>query len=68
MTVSSHDLAHLSALIEAAKAHAVRLGPEIRAVCSLLEESLTVVHELQGNGGKADEGLRPQDLTTENDE
>ena len=68
MTVSQHDLAHLAALIEAAKAHAARLGPEVRAVCSHLEESLTLVRELQSNGGKADEGLRPQDLTTENDE
>lgn len=68
MTVSSHDLAHLTALIEAAKAHAGRLGPEMRAVCSLLDESLTRVRDLKSNGGKADEGLRPQDLTTENDE
>jgi hypothetical protein len=55
-------------LIEAAKSHAARIGPEVRAVCSLLDESLTVLHELQANGGKADEGLRPQDLTSENDE
>jgi hypothetical protein len=40
----------------------------MRAVCSLLDESLTRVHDLQANGGKADEGLRPQDLTTDNDE
>ncbi|NNM72237.1 hypothetical protein [Enterovirga aerilata] len=68
MTVSQHDLAHLAALIEAAQAHAGRLGPEVRAVCGLLEEALTIVRELQSNGGKADEGLRPQELTTENDE
>ena len=68
MTVSQHDLEHLAALINSAKAHADRLGPEVRAVCSLLGESLTVVRELQGNGGKADEGLRPDQLTTENDE
>lgn len=67
MTVSQHDLSHLTALIEAAKAHAAGLGPDLRAVSGLLDESLTFVRELQHNGGKADEGLRPQDLTTAND-
>ena len=68
MTVSTHDLTHLAALIEAAKAHSVRLGPEVRGVCSLLDEALTVVRALQSNGGNANEGLRPEDLTTENNE
>ncbi len=68
MTVSQHDLAHLAALIEAAGSHAGRLGPEIQPVRSHLEESLTILRELQSNGGRADEGIRPQQLTTENDE
>ncbi|MBM0204827.1 hypothetical protein JNW90_18425 [Micromonospora sp. STR1s_5] len=68
MTVSHPDLAHLEALIEAAKAHAVRLGPEVRGICSQLDQASAFVRELQSNGGKADEGLRPQDLTTQNDE
>jgi hypothetical protein len=67
MTVSQHDLTHLAALIEAASSHAGRLGPEVRAVSSHLEESLTIVRELQSNGGQADEGLPPEQLTTEND-
>jgi hypothetical protein len=68
MTVSQHDLAHLAALIDAAKAHASRLGPEVRGASSQLDQASAFVRELQSNGGKADEGLRPQDLTTQNDE
>jgi hypothetical protein len=68
MTSSQHDLSHLIALVEAAKAHAARLGPEVGPVSRLLDEAIVRVRELQANGGKADEGLRPQDLTTENDE
>ena len=68
MPVSSHDLTHLVALIEAARSHAQRLGPEVAAACRSLDEALTTVRDLQGNGGRADEGLRPQELTTENDE
>ena len=67
MTISQHDLAHLTSLIDAAKAHAARLGPEVRAVSGLLDEALAFVREMQAHGGRADEGLRPDDLTTDND-
>ncbi len=68
MSVSQHDLNHLVALINAAKDHAQRLGPEVEPVRRLLDEALLVVRDVQAHGGKADEGLRPQDLTTGNDE
>jgi hypothetical protein len=67
MSASQHDLTHLAALVEAANAHAVRLGPEVGPVCRLLDEALATLREVQANGGRADEGLRPQDLSSDND-
>jgi hypothetical protein len=37
-------------------------------VSRLLDDALAALRKVQANGGRADEGLRPQDLTTENDE
>jgi hypothetical protein len=68
MTASQHDLDHLAALVEAAKAHAARLGPDVGPVSRLIDDALAMLREVQANGGRADEGTRPQDLTSDNDE
>ncbi len=68
MSAPPHDLAHLLASIEAARAHAERLGPLARRVAALLEEAALTARSLQAHGGRPDEGLRPEQLTTENDE
>ena len=67
MSTAHHDLAHLLALIEAARSHAARIGPEVGSVSRLLDEAVVAVLALEGHGGRPDEGLRPQDLTTDND-
>ncbi|MDB5512523.1 MAG: hypothetical protein JWR08_2006 [Enterovirga sp.] len=67
MSASRHDLAHLASLIDAARAHAAGLGVECGETVRLLEEALSRVRALEGRGGQADQGLRPQQLTTEND-
>lgn len=68
MTSSPHHLAHLASLIEAAKVQAESDGPELGRVARLLGEALAAVRGLRANGGRADEGLRPEELNTENDE
>ena len=68
MPASEHDLAHLVALIESAKAHADATGPEAQGIGRLLDEALLATRNLQARGGVADEGIRSEDLTTENDE
>lgn len=68
MSSSAHDLAHLAALIEGAKVQSDAGGPELARVGRLLDEALASVRALRGRDGKADEGLRPEQLNTENDE
>lgn len=67
MSASQHDLDHLAALVDQAKAHAERLGPDVGPVARLLGEALVSLREVQENGGRADEGTRPQDLSSDND-
>ena len=67
MPISHHDLTHLISLIEAAKAHAVGLGPDEGTVSGLLDQALLAVRALDAHGGTPDEGLRPDELTTDND-
>jgi hypothetical protein len=67
MPPSQHDLLHLSSLIEAARSQAGKSGPELASVGRLLDEALATLRELQASGGKPDEGLRPDELNTEND-
>ena len=67
-TPAHHDLVHLVALIEAAKAHATRLGSGAGVILDELEQALLAARALESHAGKADEGLRPQELTTDNDE
>jgi hypothetical protein len=67
MPAAPHDIAHLSALIEAARTEAKRLGPEAANVASLLADALTQARNIEGHGGHPDEGLSPSQLTTEND-
>ena len=68
MTASQHDLDHLAALVDAAKSHAERLGPDVGPVSRLLEDARATLRDLKANGGRADEGMRPEDLSSENDE
>lgn len=67
MQTSPHDLAHLSALIEAALAEAKRLGTDAANVAAMLGDALTQARNIAGRGGHPDEGLAPAQLTTEND-
>jgi hypothetical protein len=67
MPASEHDLVHLVALIESAKAHADATGPEAQGIGRMLDEALQATRTLQARGGVADEGIRPEDLTTGND-
>ena len=67
MPSASHDLSHLSGLIEAAKAEAERLGPTLSRTAALLDQSLGDVRGLAARDGHPDEGTPLQELTTEND-
>jgi hypothetical protein len=67
MNISAHDIAHLTALIEAAQAEAERLRPDTANIVQLLGEALLQARNIAGHGGRPDEGLRPDQLTTEND-
>jgi hypothetical protein len=54
-------------LIEAARAEAERLKPDTANIVQLLGEALLQARNIAGHGGRPDEGLRPDQLTTEND-
>ncbi|MBV9078254.1 MAG: hypothetical protein JO048_12310 [Methylobacteriaceae bacterium] len=64
---STHDLAHLVALIEAAKSAADRLGPAAGASADHLGRALDAARSAAGREGRPDEGIRPESLTTDND-
>jgi hypothetical protein len=64
---TEHDLTHLAALIESAKAEAKRLGSNGANVADLLGEALNQVRNIAAHGGHPDQGLAPSELTTEND-
>ena len=67
MSASEHDLQHLVALIEAARAQAGRAGAVAAQVAASLDQAARSTRALLAGGGQPEEGLRPEDLTTEND-
>jgi len=67
MNISVPDLAQLSALIETAKKEAERLQPDTANIAQLLGEALLQAQSITRHGGRPDEGLRPDQLTSEND-
>ena len=68
MPAAHHDVVHLISLVEAAKAQAAKLGADAGTTGALLEQALLAARELEARGGRADEGLRPEELNTANDE
>lgn len=68
MPSSPDDAARLAALIEAARAEAERLGDDAAGVLAGLDTALAAAHARPGAGGKPDQGLRPDELTTANDQ
>lgn len=67
METSTDPIAHLCALIGAAKAEADRLRLDSANIPGLLAEALREAEAILAHGDRPDEGLRPQQLTTEND-
>ncbi len=67
MQSSPHDIAHLSALIESARSEARRLGAGAANIAALLDEALAQARNIAGHDGHPDEGIAPDQLTTEND-
>lgn len=68
MTSSDRDFQHLVALIKAARAEAERLGSGAEPVIGALDEAERSAQALLADDGRPDEGVRPNNLTTENDE
>ena len=68
MSATAIDPSHLVALIGAAKAHADTLGTGTEEIGRLLDEAMTGARALAARDGRADEGLRLDQLTTDNDE
>ena len=67
MPASHSDLTHLISLVEAAKAQADRLGHDAGTTAGLLEQALVAARAISAHGGTPDEGLRLDELTTDND-
>ena len=67
MPADHSALVHLVSLIEAARAHADTLGVNAGTTVGLLDEALVAAHAIEAHQGHADEGIRPGDLTTDND-
>ncbi len=61
------DLDRLVSLVDDAKAAASKLGPGLDRVADLLARALDDLHAIQAHGGRPDEGLRPDQLTSDND-
>lgn len=66
MSSTPPDIAHLVALIEAAKAEADRLGAPAAGVSRQLGQASAQARSAQTGGG-SNEGVRSEDLTTDND-
>jgi hypothetical protein len=64
--MASPDPHHLVALVEAALAEARRSGQTASAVATSLEQALLAARGLAAPGAP-DEGVRPENLTTDND-
>jgi len=67
MTPAPDDLAQLVGLIEEAHIRAVRLGAVGAGIAARLGEALTEARALAALGGRADEGRRPEELSSAND-
>ncbi|TDR93717.1 hypothetical protein [Enterovirga rhinocerotis] len=61
------DIDRLISLIESARDEAARLGPRTAAIAARLEEAVTEARSLLALEGRADEGRRPEDLSSAND-
>ena len=57
----------LISLLAEARAEAERLGPTGKIIARQLDEALNEARLLSAQGGRADEGRRPQDLSSAND-
>ena len=68
MPRSEPDIVHLVALIQAAKLEAERLGARAGGTAARLDAALVEARAILGNGGRPDQGLRPENLTTANDQ
>lgn len=60
-------LANLIGLLEDARDEALGLGAPAGAIAAQLGEILTEARSLSALGGRADEGRRPEDLSSAND-
>ena len=67
MTVSSPELDRLVSLVAEATTVVSKLGPGLERVADLLGRALEDLRAIQAQGGRPDEGLRPDQLTTGND-
>lgn len=57
----------LIGLLGEARAEAGRLGPAADAIGRRLDEALTEARQLAAQGGRPDEGRRPDELSSAND-
>jgi hypothetical protein len=67
MAASHSDLQKLISLIEAAKAGADRLGPDGGTTAGHLDQALVAARAIDAHGGRPDEGVPVENLTTDND-
>lgn len=67
MTSAPNDLVQLVGLIEGARACAAGLGAAGGGILARLEAALTEAKLLAAQEGRADEGRRPEDLSSAND-
>lgn len=67
MTSPPNDLVQLVGLIEEAHARAVWLGTVGGGIAAQLDAALNEARTLAAQDGRADEGRRPEDLSSAND-
>lgn len=67
MSSDPNDFAHLATLIESAKAEATRLGPAAAEAVRSLEAAAVAARSAAAHGGRPDEGMRPDELSSSND-
>ncbi|WP_375461333.1 hypothetical protein [uncultured Enterovirga sp.] len=67
MSSAPPDFAHLATLIESAKAEAKRIGSSAAEVARSLEAAAAAARSATAQGGRPDEGIPPDELTTDND-
>ena len=67
MTTAASDLDTIVSLVEQARMAATRAGSGLEHISELLGRALDDLHALQARGGRPDEGLRPDQLNSDND-